>query len=49
MGIKDDGLQKQSSLNPGEYQTIQEHPLIGVKIVGRNEDSDINLSKRGGK
>jgi len=33
IGIKDEVLQKQSSLNPEEYQNIQEHPLIGVKIV----------------
>jgi len=33
IGIKDVVLQKQSSLNPEEYQNIQEHPLIGVKIV----------------
>ena len=33
IGIKDEVLQKQGSLNPEEYQNIQEHPLIGVKIV----------------
>jgi putative two-component system response regulator len=33
IGIRDDVLQKQNSLNPEEYQNIQEHPLIGVKIV----------------
>ena len=33
IGIKDEVLQKQSSLSPEEYQNIQEHPLIGVKIV----------------
>ena len=33
IGIKDEVLQKQSSLSPEEYQTIKEHPLIGVKIV----------------
>jgi putative nucleotidyltransferase with HDIG domain len=33
IGIKDDILQKPSVLNAGEYQSIQEHPLIGVKIV----------------
>jgi putative nucleotidyltransferase with HDIG domain len=33
IGIKDDVLQKQGPLNPQEYQTIREHPLIGVKIV----------------
>lgn len=33
IGIRDEILQKQGSLNPEEYQNIQEHPLIGVKIV----------------
>jgi putative nucleotidyltransferase with HDIG domain len=33
IGIKDEILQKPAVLNPGEYQYIQEHPLIGVKIV----------------
>jgi len=33
IGIKDEVLQKQSSLSPEQYQTIKEHPLIGVKIV----------------
>ena len=33
IGIKDEVLQKPGILNPGEYQYIQEHPLIGVKIV----------------
>jgi response regulator RpfG family c-di-GMP phosphodiesterase len=33
IGIKDDVLQKQGNLNSMEYQYIQEHPLIGVKIV----------------
>ncbi|MGB9629407.1 MAG: HD domain-containing phosphohydrolase [Thermodesulfobacteriota bacterium] len=33
IGIKDEVLQKQGRLNPQEYQAIQEHPLIGVKIV----------------
>ena len=33
IGIKDEILQKPGPLSPGEYQTIQEHPLIGVKIV----------------
>jgi putative nucleotidyltransferase with HDIG domain len=33
IGIKDEILQKPGILNPEEYQTIQEHPLIGVKIV----------------
>jgi putative two-component system response regulator len=33
IGIKDEVLQKAGVLNPGEYQYIQEHPLIGVKIV----------------
>jgi len=33
IGIKDDVLQKQGPLSSDEYQYIQEHPLIGVKIV----------------
>jgi len=33
IGIKDEVLQKAGALNPEEYQYIQEHPLIGVKIV----------------
>ena len=33
IGIKDEVLQKQTVLSPREYQYIQEHPLIGVKIV----------------
>lgn len=33
IGIKDEVLQKPGVLNPGEYQYIQEHPLIGAKIV----------------
>lgn len=33
IGIKDEILQKQGSLSPQEYESIQEHPLIGVKIV----------------
>jgi len=33
IGIKDEVLGKQSSLSPEENQTIQEHPLIGVKIL----------------
>jgi putative nucleotidyltransferase with HDIG domain len=33
IGIKDEVLQKQGNLNSKEYQCIQEHPLIGVKIV----------------
>jgi HD-GYP domain-containing protein (c-di-GMP phosphodiesterase class II) len=33
IGIKDEILQKQGTLNPEEYQSIQRHPLIGVKIV----------------
>lgn len=34
IGIKDEVLRKQSPLSPEEYQYIQEHPLIGVKILG---------------
>jgi len=33
IGIKDEVLQKPAILNSEEYQHIQEHPLIGVKIV----------------
>jgi putative nucleotidyltransferase with HDIG domain len=33
IGIKDEILQKPGSLSLEEYQAIQEHPLIGVKIV----------------
>lgn len=33
IGIKDEILQKQGSLNNEEYRIIQDHPLIGVKIV----------------
>ena len=33
IGIRDEILQKPGILNQGEYQSIQEHPLIGVKIV----------------
>jgi putative two-component system response regulator len=33
IGIKDEVLQKQGTLNSQEYEYIQEHPLIGVKIV----------------
>jgi response regulator RpfG family c-di-GMP phosphodiesterase len=33
IGIKDEVLQKQGNLNSKEYLCIQEHPLIGVKIV----------------
>ncbi len=33
IGIKDEILQKPGILSPEEYQMIQEHPLIGVKIV----------------
>ncbi len=34
IGIKDEVLQKQSLLHPGDYLKIREHPLIGAKIVG---------------
>ena len=33
LGIKDKILQKQTPLTPEEYRHIQEHPLIGVKIL----------------
>ncbi len=37
IGIKDEILQKHGTLTPEEYHYIQEHPLIGVKIL---EDVD---------
>ncbi len=37
IGIKDEILQKHGALTPEEYHYIQEHPLIGVKIL---EDVD---------
>lgn len=33
IGIRDEILQKPGTLNGEEYETIREHPLIGVKIV----------------
>ena len=33
IGIKDEVLQKPGPLSPEEYHYVQEHPLIGVKIV----------------
>ena len=33
IGIRDEVLQKQGPLDANEYKYIQEHPLIGVKIV----------------
>ena len=33
IGIKDEVLQKKSPLTEGEFRSIQEHPLIGVKIL----------------
>lgn len=33
IGIKDEVLQKKGPLNHEEFQSIREHPLIGVKIV----------------
>src|SRR4030067_3717789 len=33
IGIKDEILRKPEALSAEEYQTIREHPLIGVKIV----------------
>ena len=33
IGIRDEVLQKKGHLTPEEYQYIQQHPLIGVKIV----------------
>jgi putative nucleotidyltransferase with HDIG domain len=33
IGIRDEVLQKKGQLSPEEYKYIQQHPLIGVKIV----------------
>ncbi len=33
IGIRDEVLQKKGPLTPEEYQYVQQHPLIGVKIV----------------
>lgn len=33
IGIEDEILRKPGPLSPEEYQTIQQHPLVGVKIV----------------
>jgi len=33
IGVKDEILQKPGSLSAEEYQTIREHPLIGVRIL----------------
>jgi putative two-component system response regulator len=33
IGIRDEVLQKEGQLTPEEYQYVQQHPLIGVKIV----------------
>jgi len=33
IGIQDEILRKPGPLSPQEYRTIQEHPLIGVRIV----------------
>ena len=33
IGIRDEVLQKKGQLTPEEYQYVQQHPLIGVKIV----------------
>src|SRR4030042_440342 len=33
IGIKDEILSKPGPLSPEEYHTIQQHPLVGVKIV----------------
>jgi putative two-component system response regulator len=42
IGIRDEVLQKKGPLSPEEYQNIQQHPLIGVKIVeGINFFKDI--------
>jgi HD-GYP domain-containing protein (c-di-GMP phosphodiesterase class II) len=33
IGIRDEVLQKKGPLTPEEYQYVQQHPLIGVKIL----------------
>jgi HD-GYP domain-containing protein (c-di-GMP phosphodiesterase class II) len=33
IGIRDEVLQKKGPLTPEEYQYVQQHPLIGVKII----------------
>ena len=33
IGIRDEVLQKQDFLNPNEYQYLQQHPMIGAKIL----------------
>ena len=33
IGIRDEVLQKKGPLTPEEYQFVQQHPLIGVKII----------------
>jgi putative nucleotidyltransferase with HDIG domain len=33
IGIRDEVLQKKGPLSPEEYQYVQQHPLIGVKII----------------
>jgi len=33
IGIRDEVLQKKGQLTPEEYQYVQQHPLIGVKII----------------
>jgi response regulator RpfG family c-di-GMP phosphodiesterase len=37
IGIRDEVLQKKGQLTPEEYQYVQQHPLIGVKIVEGND------------
>jgi len=34
IGIRDEIIRKQAPLTPEEYEHVQEHPLIGAKIVG---------------
>ena len=37
IGIKEEILAKEGSLTDSEYTEIQQHPLIGVAIIGKNE------------
>ena len=37
IGIKEEILGKQGKLTASEYTAVQQHPLIGVAIIGKNE------------
>jgi putative nucleotidyltransferase with HDIG domain len=38
IGIKEEILGKEGKLTDSEYTAIQQHPLIGVAIIGKNEN-----------